>query len=168
VLFKFIMSIHFKLTNKSVHGKVQLSLFLVRAQSKELSQSLFLSTRLIVRLLNPFADLPVRDVQWAQGKPTLTACLSGALCSMDGSTYFFGISMLPLANHSVPYFAITFACCMIFFPVSKYRFFSSRCTQPVSFGFLAFSLFSCDLGCGLTCHSPYLPHFGSELLKWVE
>lgn len=89
MLFKFIMSIYFKLTNKPVHGKVQLSLFLVRAQPKELSQSLFLSTRLIVRLLNPFADLPVRDVQWAQGKPTLTACLSGALCSMDGSTYLF-------------------------------------------------------------------------------
>lgn len=148
------MSIYFKLTNKSVHGKVQLSLFLVRAQPKELSQSLFLSTRLIVRLLNSFADLPVRDVQWAQGKPTLTACFSGALCSRDGSTYFFGISMLPLANHSVPYFAITFACCMIFFqcPNTDFSLLDARSLFPLGSWPLVYSAVIWVVGLLVTFH----------------
>lgn len=107
-------------------GKFSLLFFFVRAQYKELSQWLFLSTCLIVRLLNPFANLPVSDVWWARGEPRLAAHFKWSLMQ-QGWIYllffFFGISTLPLENHSVPYFAITFACCMIF-PVSKYNFFS--------------------------------------------
>lgn len=77
---------------------------------------------------------------------------------------FFSIYYIPvllLLNHSVLYFAITSACCVIFQCPRTCFLFRMRALF-VSSGLLTFSLFNCDWDQGFTCHFPYLPHCRSQ------